>query len=78
VLLYARHRLVLHHLSLTSPAKLQLQLHAQMQVRQQHAQKLQLKQHAAAAVAFLAEQPPCPLFLCQPWNCPSVLNLILN
>jgi hypothetical protein len=59
--------LVLQYLSLPSPAKLQVQLHAQMQLRQQHAQKLQLKQqHAAAAVAFLAEQPPCPLFLCQP------------
>jgi hypothetical protein len=76
VLLYARHRLVLHHLSLTSPAKLQLQQHAQMQVRQQHAQKLQLKQHAA--VPFLAVLAPWPLFLCQPCNCPSVLNLILN
>jgi hypothetical protein len=80
VLLYARHRLVLHHLSLTSPAKLQLhlQLHAQMQVRQQHAQKLQLKRHAAAR-PFLAVLSPWPLFLlCQPCNCPSVLNLILN
>jgi hypothetical protein len=48
-----------------------------MQVRQQHAQKLQLKQHAAA-VAFLAVLAPWPLFLCQPCNCPSVLNLILN
>jgi hypothetical protein len=76
VLLYARHRLVLHHLSLTSPAKLQVQLHALMQVRQQHAQKLQLKQHAA--VPFLAVLAPWPLFLCQPCNCPSVLNLILN
>jgi hypothetical protein len=76
VLLYARHRLVLHHLSLTSPAKLQLQQHAQMQVRQQHAQKLQLKQHAA--LAFLAVLAPCPLLLCQPCNCPSVLSLILN
>jgi hypothetical protein len=64
--------MLLHHLSLASPEKVQ-----QPEKRQQHGQ-VASRQLPFLAVAFLAVLPPWPPFFRQTWNCPSVLNLILN